>query len=96
MALTVLDHPVASHLLTRLRDQRTDPSSFRSLCQRLTTFLVIEATRDLPTRDDPVDTPLEPTIGSALAHGLVVVPILRAGLGMLQTVTDLFPDVAVG
>lgn len=96
MALTVLDHPVARHLLTRLRDRRTDPSSFRSLCQRLTTFLVIEATRDLATRDDPVDTPLEPTTGSALAHGLVVVPILRAGLGMLQTVTDLFPDVAVG
>lgn len=96
MGLTVLDHPVASHLLTRLRDRRTDPSSFRSLCRQLTTFLVIEATRDLATRDDPVDTPLEACTGSALAHGLVVVPILRAGLGMLQTVTDIFPDVAVG
>jgi uracil phosphoribosyltransferase len=96
MGLTVLDHPVACHLLNRLRDRRTDPSSFRTLCERLTTFLVIEATRDLPTQDESVETPLEPHTGSALANGLVVVPILRAGLGMLQTVTDLFPDVSVG
>ena len=96
MPLTVLKHPVAKHLPTRLRDRRTEPNIFRALCQRLTTFLVIEATRDLETRTDPVETPLEPCVGTVLAHHLVVVPILRAGLGMLQTVTDLFPNVAVG
>jgi uracil phosphoribosyltransferase len=96
MALTILNHPVAEHLLTRLRDRRTEPDVFRALCERLTTFLVIEATHDLETRTCPVETPLERYDGKALARGLVVVPILRAGLGMLQTVTDLFPDVAVG
>ncbi|MEZ5277528.1 MAG: uracil phosphoribosyltransferase [Opitutaceae bacterium] len=96
MALTVLNHPVAKHLLTRLRDRTTDAATFRALCHRLTTFLVIEATRDLETCPDQVETPLESFEGSALARELVVVPILRAGLGMLHTVTDLFPKVAVG
>jgi uracil phosphoribosyltransferase len=96
MALTVLNHPVAGHLLTRLRDRRTQPNVFQVLCQRLTTFLVIEATRDLKTKPDPVETPFEPHTGTVLSCGLVVIPILRAGLGMLKTVTDLFPDVTVG
>ncbi len=95
MALTVLDHPLARHLLTALRDRETPPSVFRALAKRLTAVLVLEATRDLPTSARDVDTPLERTRGYDLAD-VVAVPILRAGLGMLEAVTELFPGVAVG
>ena len=95
MALTVLEHPLARHLLTELRDRETPPSVFRALARRLTAVLVLEATRDLPTSARDVETPLERTRGHDLAD-IVAVPILRAGLGMLEAVTELFPGVAVG
>jgi uracil phosphoribosyltransferase len=95
MALTVIDHPLAGHLLTELRDRTTPPDRFRGLAKRLTAILVIEATRDLPTNPATVDTPLERTEGSELP-GVVAVPILRAGLGMAEAVTDLLPDVSLG
>ncbi|MCS6949778.1 MAG: uracil phosphoribosyltransferase [Armatimonadota bacterium] len=94
--LVVVNHPLAQHLLTQLRDKQTPPAVFRSLTRKLTTILLIEATRDLPTDSVSVETPLERTQGAVLAAKLVVVPILRAGLGMLEPVVDLFPDVAVG
>lgn len=96
MALTELQHPVVNHWMTRLRDRTTKPDEFRVICKRLTWFLVIEATRDLPTKTKQVETPLEPVEGQSLASGLVVVPILRAGLGMLEAVTDMFPKISVG
>jgi uracil phosphoribosyltransferase len=96
MGLTVVDHPLASHLLTALRDAATSPPVFRALTRRLTLALVLEATRDLPTEPRTVRTPLEETEGSRLVANLVAIPILRAGLGMLEAVTDTFPDVAVG
>jgi drug/metabolite transporter (DMT)-like permease len=80
--LTVVDHPLARHLLTQLRDRETPPSVFRTLTKRLTAVLVLEATRDLPTEEAPVMTPLEEAAGRLLAKPLVAVPILRAGLGM--------------
>jgi len=94
--LTVVDHPLAAHLLTQLRDRATHPSVFRTLTRRLTTVLVLEATRDLPAAPREVETPLERTEGTELAPGPVAVPVLRAGLGMLEAVTDLFPGVSVG
>lgn len=94
--LVVVNHPLAQHLLTQLRNKHTPPEVFRSLTRKLTTILLIEATRDLPTESVPVETPLERTQGTVLASRLVVVPILRAGLGMLEPVVELFPDVAVG
>jgi uracil phosphoribosyltransferase len=94
--LTVVDHPLAGHLLTSLRDRETPPAVFRSLTRRLTLALVLEATRDLDTKPEKVMTPLEEMGGSRIATGLVAIPILRAGLGMLEAVTDTFPDVAVG
>ena len=94
--LTVVDHPLAGHLLTQLRDRETPSSIFRTITRRLTSVLVLEATRDLPARPHEVETPLERTEGSRLAAGIVAVPILRAGLGMLEAVTDLFPGVSVG
>ena len=94
--LTVVDHPLAAHLLTSLRDQTTPPTVFRSLTRRLTLALILEATRGFTTRAETVKTPLEETEGTRLGSQIVAVPILRAGLGMLEAVTDTFPDVAVG
>ena len=94
--LHVVNHPLAQHLLTQLRNRHTPPEVFRSLTRKLTTILVIEATRDLPTESVTVETPLEEAQGTVLAAKLMVVPILRAGLGMLEAVTELFPDVSVG
>lgn len=94
--LTVLAHPLAGDLLARLRDTETPPERFRHLTRRLSTVLALEATRSLATRAAPVTTPVSTTTGHLLARPIVAVPILRAGLGMLDAVTDLLPDVAVG
>ena len=96
MPLTVVDHPLAAHLLTALRDRTTAPPVFRTLTKRLTLALVLEAVRGIDTREVEVETPLEKTTGKSVAGDLVAVPILRAGLGMLEAVTELFPEVAVG
>ncbi|MGH2527320.1 MAG: uracil phosphoribosyltransferase, partial [Actinomycetota bacterium] len=95
MSVTVVDHALAAHLLAQLRDERTPPPLFRTLAKRLALVLTVEAIRDLPTTDVDVRTPLEPAAGKVLGD-LVAVPILRAGLGMLEAVTELFPEVAVG
>jgi len=96
MSLRILNHPLASHLITHLRDRTTKPALFRNLSYQLTTLLALEATRDLKTVERKIETPLMPCVGSVLEKPLVVVPILRAGLGMLQPFQDLFPDVSVG
>jgi uracil phosphoribosyltransferase len=96
MALTVLDHPLAHDLMARLRQRDTDPAQFRTLTRRLGWLLVVEATRDLATEPITVDTPLEPMQGRHLDERLVAIPVLRAGLGLLDAVTDLYPDTVVG
>jgi uracil phosphoribosyltransferase len=95
MSVTVVDHPLAEHLLVSLRDRTTPPAVFRTLAKRLALALTLDAIRDLPTEELTVQTPLEATTGRVLGD-LVAVPILRAGLGMLEAVTELFPEVAVG
>ena len=92
----MIDHPLASHLLLQLRDETTPPAVFRNITKRLTACLILEATRDLPTEERTVSTPLEETSGPALASPIVTIPILRAGLGMLEAVVELFPEVRVG
>ena len=92
----VIDHPLAAHALTHLRDKTTAPATFRTLCYQVGLLLALEATRDLPTQPKSIETPLEKIDSPVLGQGLVVVPILRAGLGMLQPYTDLFPSVSVG
>ncbi len=96
MPLQVLDHPLAGHLMAGLRDQETPPERFRALAKRLTTLLVLQATAGLRTRKETVVTPLKATETKILNQPLAAVPILRAGLGMLEPVVELFPDVAVG
>lgn len=96
MSLHLLQHPLGLHVLARLRDKATPPAQFRSLCHQISLLLLLEATRDLKTQRATVETPLESCEGQLLAQPLVAVPILRAGLGMLQPIVDLFPDVSVG
>ncbi len=96
MPLVVVDHPLAQHLLARLRDVGTSPPVFRTLAKRLTIALVLEAVRTLPTVEVEVQTPLETAPGRTITPDLVAVPILRAGLGMLEAVTELFPEITVG
>ena len=94
--LTVVDHPLAGHLLAGLRDQETEPERFRVLTHRLSTVLVLEATRGLRTQTATVVTPLTDASVNLLSANVVAVPILRAGLGLLAAVTDLLPEVQVG
>ena len=97
MPLHVLDHPLAAHNITHQRDKTTKPATFRTLTYQLSLLLAIEATGDIETGEKTIETPLEAFTGRVLAHQpLVVVPILRAGLGMTQPFLDVFPDVSVG
>ena len=96
MQIEVVQHQLVKHILTRLRDASTEPAQFRALARQLTLLLAVEATRDLPVREHTVQTPLETTQGHSLAQPIVAVPILRAGLGMLEAITELFTDVRVG
>ncbi len=96
MPFHLLQHPLASHLVTHLRDKTTKPATFRTVAYQLSLLLAIESTRDLGTAPKEIETPLEPVTGTVLSQNLVVVPILRAGLGMVQPFLDLFPDVSVG
>ena len=83
MAVTVVDHPLAAQLLTRLRDEATDRAGFRRAMDDLSGILVYEATRDLAVEPYPIRTPMGPTDGTRLVAPPLVVPVLRAGLGML-------------
>ena len=97
MPLTILNHPLAAHVVTHLRDKTTKPATFRTLTHQLSVLLAIEATRNLTTEARDIETPLEPVTGRVLLHQpLVIVPILRAGLGMVQPFVDMFPDVSIG
>jgi len=97
MPAHILQHPLAAHIITHLRDKTTKPATFRTLTYQLSLLLAIEATRNLETTEKQVETPLETVTGRVLAHQpIVVVPILRAGLGMVQPFLDTFPDVSVG
>jgi uracil phosphoribosyltransferase len=95
MNLTIVDHPLAKHYLTTLRNSSTDNDAFRAAARRLTNTLVLEATRDVPAREKPVETPMGTTTGHILAD-VVAVAVLRAGLGMLDAVVDMIPHVKVG
>jgi uracil phosphoribosyltransferase len=96
MSLHVVEHPLAKHILTGLRDAATPPDRFRRYADILSTILILEATQAVATAHGEVDTPLETAMADRLSQGLAVVPVLRAGLSMLDPALRLFPDVAVG
>jgi uracil phosphoribosyltransferase len=93
----VADHQLISHKLTYLRDKRTDSPTFRRLVDELVTLLAYEATRDVRVEPFEIETPVAPTTGIKLASPKpLVVPILRAGLGMLDGMVRLLPTAEVG
>jgi uracil phosphoribosyltransferase len=97
MRLHVVDHPLVAHKVTALRDQRTDSPTFRRLADELVTLLAYEATRDVRTEQVDIVTPVAPTTGVRLSYPRpLVVPILRAGLGMLDGMVRLLPTAEVG
>ncbi|MFI6336267.1 uracil phosphoribosyltransferase [Streptomyces sp. NPDC050535] len=97
MRLHVVDHPLVAHKLTTLRDRRTDSATFRRLADELVTLLAYEATRDVRTEQVDIVTPVSPTTGVKLSYPRpLVVPILRAGLGMLEGMVRLLPTAEVG
>src|ERR1700761_2768169 len=92
----VVDHPLAAARLTELRDERTDNAAFRSALRALTLVLVYEATRDATREAVPIRTPLAETLGSRLAKPPLLVPVLRAGLGMVYEAHAAIPESRVG
>jgi uracil phosphoribosyltransferase len=97
MRILVADHPLVAHKLTTLRDQETDSPTFRQLADELVTLLAYEATRDVRVATVSVQTPVAEAAGTKLASPKpLVVPILRAGLGMLDGMMRLLPTAEVG
>lgn len=94
--LHLVDHPLVHDALATLRDKRTAPEQFRQASTRISVVLVAEALRDLPTKSLSVDTPLGPVDARRIGSDVVVVPVLRAGLGMLDAVLTLVPSARVG
>lgn len=94
--LNVLEHPLIQSKLTLMRDINTGNETFRRLLEELTAFMVYEITRQYPLRDRAINTPLEPMTGRVLEASVVLVPILRAGTGMLGGVLNLIPMAKVG
>jgi uracil phosphoribosyltransferase len=92
----LIDHPLAQDALATLRDARTGPDPFRQAARRISVLLAMEALRDLPTQAGTVDTPLESATARRVTADVVVVPVLRAGLGMLDAVLELVPGARVG
>ena len=96
MDVRVVDHPIAAARLTTLRDERTENAGFRAALRDLTLMLVYEATRDAACETIPVRTPVTDTTGSRLAAPPLLVPVLRAGLGMVDQAHALIPEARVG
>ena len=96
MKIHVANHPLIAHKLTVLRDERTNSPTFRQLVEEIVTLLAYEATREVKTRPVQIKTPVAPTTGVELDQPPVVVPILRAGLGMLEGMSRLMPTSEIG
>jgi uracil phosphoribosyltransferase len=94
--VTVIEHPLVQHNLARLRDKRTLPEEFRRCLAEVAALMVYEATRSFPVRTVRVTTPLAITQGYKLEREVILVPVLRAGLGMLPSILQLIPHARVG
>ena len=96
MPVHIVDHPLVHDALVTLRDKTTTPEHFRRAATRISVLLIAEALRDLPAQSVTVETPLGPAPGRRAGSDVVVVPVLRAGLGMLDAVLELVPSARVG
>jgi len=92
----LVQHPLVHDALATLRDASTNPETFRHMAVRISLLLAAEATRDIPSHSVRVQTPIGPADGRRVTDGVVVVPVLRAGLGMLDAVLELIPTARVG
>ena len=95
MAVHVSSHPLIHHKLTLLRRIESEPKKFRELVREITQFLLYEATADLPLAPRPIETPLARMEGREIGARIGLIPILRAGLGMVEPVIDLLPTARV-
>jgi uracil phosphoribosyltransferase len=96
VSLQLVDHPLVHDALAELRDVRTAPPAFRKAANRISVLLAAEALRDVPASPAVITTPLGPADGRIVETDVVVVPVLRAGLGMLDAVLELLPSARVG
>lgn len=96
MDVRIVDHPLAKTRLSTMRDARTDNATFRAALRDLTLMLIYEATRDAPVSSFPIHTPVARTTGFRLAEPPLLVPVLRAGLGMADAALDLMPEAQMG
>lgn len=97
LRLTIVEHPLIQHKMTLLRKKEQSKKNFRSLVEEVSMLMAYEATRDLPLEDVQVETPLEHTTGKAIrGKKLTLVPVLRAGLGMVEGILRLVPSARVG
>lgn len=94
--LTVLEHPLIIHKLTKLRRKETCTKEFRENLEEIAALMAYEITRNLPLKDINIETPLAPMTTSELAHDVVLIPVLRAGLGMVDGIKGLIPIAKVG
>ena len=93
----IIDHPLIQHKLTLLRMEETGPKEFRELTDEVSTLLAYEVTRELPVQEVEIETPLQKTTAQVMSgKKLAVIPILRAGLGMLDGILKLIPTARVG
>ena len=96
MEITVVNHPLAASRLTIMRDKRTDNAGFRAALADLGAMLIYEASRDLPVESFDVETPVQTAEGFRLKQPPIIVPVIRAGLGMIDPALSMIPDAQVG
>jgi len=96
MELIEISHPLKDHYLTNLRDKNTDFDTFRDSASKLSYFLVVEATKHLTTLSKEIDTPLTKTKGVQIENNSVAISVLRAGLGLMDGVRQLIPNISFG
>jgi len=94
--LTVLEHPLITHKLTQLRRKETETKDFRYNLSEIAALMAYEITRDLPMKEADIETPMSKYKTHELAGTVVLIPVLRAGLGMVEGITNLIPDAKVG
>lgn len=97
MQVNIIDHPLIQHKLTIMRQKETSSADFRKLLEEITMLMGYEATRDLPLEDVEIETPIQKTVGKRLTgKKIAIVPVLRAGFGMVQGLLDLIPSARIG
>lgn len=97
MNVNVINHPLITHKVSMMRDARTNPKDFRELLKEISLLMAYEVTRDLPLKDVEIETPITRTVCKILGgRSIGIVPILRAGLGMVDGILELIPNAKIG